>query len=63
MPMDGLSVSFVVQELREALEGGRVDKVTQPERDELNLLGAQPRPESPFADLGQRGLRAHAPHR
>ena len=38
MPMDGLSVSFVVQELREALEGGRVDKVTQPERDELNLL-------------------------
>ena len=38
MPMDGLTLSFVARELEEALVGGRVDKITQPERDELNIL-------------------------
>ena len=38
MPMDGLTLSFVTRELEEALVGGRVDKITQPERDELNIL-------------------------
>lgn len=38
MPMDGLTLSFITQELSEALVGGRVDKIAQPERDELNIL-------------------------
>lgn len=35
MPMDGLTLSFVRDELANALIGGRVDKITQPERDEI----------------------------
>lgn len=35
MPMDALTLGFVARELKEALVGGRVDKVGQPERDEL----------------------------
>ncbi len=38
MPMDGFTLSFMQQELRQKLLGGRVDKVTQPERDSLVLL-------------------------
>ena len=38
MPMDGLTLSFITRELSEALVGGRVDKIAQPERDELNIL-------------------------
>ena len=38
MPMDGLTLSLVTRELHEALVGGRVDRITQPERDELNIL-------------------------
>lgn len=38
MPMDGLTLSLVTRELYEALVGGRVDRITQPERDELNIL-------------------------
>lgn len=37
MPMDGVMLGFVVRELREKLIGGRVDKVTQPEKDEIIL--------------------------
>ena len=35
MPMDGVMLGFVVRELREKLVGGRVDKLTQPEKDEI----------------------------
>lgn len=38
MPMDGLTLSFITRELSEALVGGRVDRISQPERDELNIL-------------------------
>lgn len=38
MPMDALTLWFVARELDAALAGGRVDKIAQPERDELNLL-------------------------
>ena len=38
MPMDGFTLSFMTQELRQTLMGGRVDKVNQPERDALVLL-------------------------
>ena len=35
MPMDGIMLGCIVRELGEALIGGRVDKITQPEKDEL----------------------------
>ena len=37
MPMDGLTLSFVRDELARTLIGGRVDKITQPERDEIMI--------------------------
>lgn len=37
MPMDGLTLGFVAGELKNLLIGGRVDRVTQPERDEIIL--------------------------
>lgn len=37
MPMDGLTLHYIVRELDEALTGGRLDKIAQPERDELQL--------------------------
>ena len=38
MPMDGLTLGFMARELQEALRDGRVEKVTQPEKDMLVLL-------------------------
>lgn len=38
MPFDGVTLGFVAQELRTRLVGGRVDRVSQPERDEIHLL-------------------------
>ena len=38
MPMDGLTVGFAARELNETLRGGRVDKITQPERDAVMLV-------------------------
>ncbi len=38
MPMDGFTLSFITRELQGLLIGGRVDKVSQPERDSLLLL-------------------------
>lgn len=38
MPMDGVTFNLVARELHALLAGGRVDKITQPERDELILL-------------------------
>ena len=35
MPMDGLTVGFAARELDRALSGGRIDRVTQPERDSV----------------------------
>jgi predicted ribosome quality control (RQC) complex YloA/Tae2 family protein len=37
MPFDGLAMRAVALELRDKLTGGRVEKVSQPERDELVL--------------------------
>lgn len=36
--MDGLTLGFVARELDTVLKGGRVDKITQPERDTVILL-------------------------
>ena len=38
MPMDGVTFGMIAKELNQLLAGGRVDKVTQPERDEVILL-------------------------
>lgn len=37
MPMDGLTLGFAARELNEVLAEGRIDRVVQPERDELIL--------------------------
>ena len=38
MPMDGVMLGFVARELNEKLRDGRIDRVIQPERDELHLI-------------------------
>ena len=38
MPMDGLTVGFAAEELDRLLAGGRVDRVTQPEKDTVILV-------------------------
>ena len=38
MPMDGMMLSSVTSEIRELLRGGRVDRIQQPERDEIHML-------------------------
>ena len=38
MPMDGLTLGFAVREVDARIAGGRVDKITQPERDMVILL-------------------------
>ena len=43
MPLDAICVEALAAELRPALEGAKIDKVQQPERDMLllSLRGAQ----------------------
>ena len=38
MPMDGLTIGAVVYELNNLLEGARVDRINQPEEDEIYLF-------------------------
>ena len=38
MPMDGLTVGFIARELDRMLAGGRIDRITQPERDTVILV-------------------------
>ncbi len=38
MPMDGVTIYLEAKELNRLLAGGRVDKITQPERDEVIIL-------------------------
>ncbi len=38
MPMDGLTLGFAARELNALLAGGRIDRITQPERDTVILL-------------------------
>ena len=46
MPFDGLTLGFMARELRDTLLDGRVEKVSQPEKDMLILLIRLPRAES-----------------
>ncbi len=38
MPMDGVMLGFIARELNDKLVDGRVDRVIQPEKDEIHLL-------------------------
>jgi len=38
MPLDGVMLGFVARELNDKLRDGRVDRVIQPERDEIHLM-------------------------
>ncbi|MDR1640322.1 MAG: NFACT family protein [Clostridiales bacterium] len=38
MPLDGITASSVVMELNSKLEGGRIDKIHQPEPDEIAIM-------------------------
>ena len=38
MPMDGLTAGFIARELDRTLKGGRIDRITQPERDAVVLV-------------------------
>ena len=38
MPMDGLMVGFAARELNRVLAGGRIDRITQPERDTVIMV-------------------------
>ncbi len=38
MPMDGVMLGFVARELDQKLKDGRIDRIIQPERDEIHLL-------------------------
>lgn len=38
MPMDGLTAGFAARELNELLTGGRIDKITQPEKDTILMV-------------------------
>ena len=38
MPMDGLTIGFIARELDRTLKGGRVDRITQPERDAVVMV-------------------------
>ena len=38
MPMDGVMLGFVARQLDTVLRAGRVDRVIQPEKDEIHLV-------------------------
>lgn len=38
MPLDGVTLGFVASELKSCLVGGRVDRVLQPENDEIHII-------------------------
>ena len=38
MPMDGLTLGFATREMNAILPGGRIDRITQPEKDTIMLL-------------------------
>ncbi|MGJ4851763.1 NFACT family protein [Bacillota bacterium Meth-B3] len=60
MPMDGLTLYYMARELSGALSGGRVDKVTQPERDELLIaVRAQGRSQVLLMSANAGTARAH----
>ena len=37
MPIDGLMIGLIARELKNTLVGGRIDRIVQPERDEIIL--------------------------
>ena len=44
MAFDGITIANVVKELNDCLTGGRINKIAQPEKDELSLTIKNNRP-------------------
>ena len=60
MPMDGVMLGFVAEELRGRLIGGRLDRVVQPERDVLVLfIRSQGENEKLLLSASAQSARAH----
>ena len=38
MPMDGLTLGYMARELDARLQGGKIDRIMQPERDEVHMM-------------------------
>lgn len=63
MPMDGITVGFIARELKEKLVSGRIDKVVQPERDEIILTVRSQGENHPLLLSASAGCaRAHITH-
>lgn len=63
MPMDGITVGFIARELASKLVGGRIDKVVQPERDEIILTVRSQGENHPLLLSASAGCaRAHITH-
>lgn len=63
MPMDGITVGFIARELKDKLVGGRIDKVVQPERDEIILTVRSQGENHPLLLSASAGCaRAHITH-
>ena len=63
MPMDGITLGFVARELNAKLAGGRIDKVVQPERDEIILTIRSQGENHPLLLSASAGCaRAHITH-
>lgn len=43
MPFDGLTIKAITKELQKDLIGGRIDKIYQPEKDEISIMVRQPK--------------------
>ncbi|NLB87817.1 MAG: fibronectin/fibrinogen-binding protein [Syntrophomonadaceae bacterium] len=43
MPFDGLTIRAITKELQKDLIGGRIDKIYQPEKDEITIMIRQPK--------------------
>ena len=38
MPQDAFTIKYIAEELKNALTGGKISKITQPARDELTFI-------------------------
>ncbi|MGI6514046.1 MAG: fibronectin/fibrinogen-binding protein [Syntrophomonadaceae bacterium] len=60
MPFDGLAISHLVRELNQQLAGQRIEKIYQPERDQLTLVIRQKRGSSHLIiSINQRWARMY----
>ena len=64
MAFDGITIANLVHEFKEALGGGRISKIAQPEKDELLIAIKNNKEEKlPPPDIGQRKPPSYLPDR